>query len=286
MKKVSFTSKIVSAVMNVIVLIAVCSSWVRVFTNSGVSRRYTLFEISDLFSNLRLMFFNSRGFGSFEIALASLIVSFLAFVMIVLAVISIVCAVIPERTSYRFNTVTVVINSVISLMLIAAITLLNFMFRYSAFYGINISSVFLPTKAPFVVIIFSILSRIILISRTEKPKALPEPAKNDVQFSDKVCSVCGTACDEAAQFCHICGSSFKNEERACPHCGKKVSMSAVFCNYCGERLKENTGNKEIVDGEESVGDFQSENHIYNEENNGVSSNDGVSKDNAADDDGI
>lgn len=277
MKKANSISKIVSAVMNVIVLIAVCSGWVNVLTNSGAQRMYTLFEISDLFSSLRLLFSGLGNFGSFEIALTSLIVSFLAFVMIVLAVVSIVCAVIPERTTYRFNTVAAVINSVIAFLLAAAIVVLNFKFRYASFFGLNISSTFLPTRAPFVVIVFSILSRVFLNSRTKKPKALPEPEKPAEQSNGKTCSVCGAECDGDAQFCRICGNGFNNEESFCPHCGKSVSPSAVFCNYCGKRLNDEPDNDENADNE-SADNLQNEynteidpednteNDTYNEEN--------------------
>lgn len=261
MKKANFTSKIVSAVMNVIVLIAVCSSWVTILTNSGTERTYTLFEISDLFSNLRLLFSGLWNFGSFEIALTSLIVSFLAFVMIVLAVVSIVCAVIPEKMTYRFNTVATVINSVIAFLLAGAVVALNFKFRYASFFGLNISSTFLPTKAPFVVIVFSILSRVFLSSHTKKPKALPEPEKPAEQSNGKTCSVCGAECDGDAQFCRICGNGFNNEESFCPHCGKSVSPSAVFCNYCGKRLNDEPDNDENADNE-SADNLQNE---YNTE---------------------
>lgn len=261
MKKANFTSKIVSAVMNVIVLIAVCSSWVTILTNSGTERTYTLFKISDLFSNLRLLFSGLWNFGSFEIALTSLIVSFLAFVMIVLAVVSIVCAVIPEKMTYRFNTVATVINSVIAFLLAGAVVALNFKFRYASFFGLNISSTFLPTKAPFVVIVFSILSRVFLSSHTKKPKALPEPEKPAEQSNGKTCSVCGAECDGDAQFCRICGNGFNNEESFCPHCGKSVSPSAVFCNYCGKRLNDEPDNDENADNE-SADNLQNE---YNTE---------------------
>lgn len=273
MKKVNFTSKIVSAVMNVIVLIAVCSSWVTILTNSGTERTYTLFEISDLFSNLRLLFSGLWNFGSFEIALTSLIVSFLAFVMIVLAVVSIVCAVIPEKMTYRFNTVATVINSVIAFLLAGAVVALNFKFRYASFFGLNISSTFLPTKAPFVVIVFSILSRVFLSSHTKEPKALPEPEKTAEQSKGKTCSACGAECDSDAQFCRICGNGFNNEESFCPHCGKSVSPSAVFCNYCGKRLNGSAENDESADNEsvdnlqnENIAEDNTKNDTYNEEN--------------------
>lgn len=273
MKKANFTSKIVSAVMNVIVLIAACSSWVTILTNSGTERTYTLFEISDLFSNLRLLFSGLWNFGSFEIALTSLIVSFLAFVMIVLAVVSIVCAVIPEKMTYRFNTVATVINSVIAFLLAGAVVALNFKFRYASFFGLNISSTFLPTKAPFVVIVFSILSRVFLSSHTKKPKALPEPEKTAEQSKGKTCSACGAECDSDAQFCRICGNGFNNEESFCPNCGKSVSPSAVFCNYCGKRLNGSAENDESADNEsvdnlqnENIAEDNTKNDTYNEEN--------------------
>lgn len=273
MKKVSLTSKIVSAVMNFIVLLLIFSKWLSITVNFGGQNRFSLFEISSILANLRL-------FESLEVAVMSLVLSFAALVMIVLTVISIIYVLVPERNSFKFNTVAAAINCAFAVAFVVATAVLNFEFanlvRSESFFSINIPSVFMPTAAPFVVIVLSILSRVILVKREHTQKALPVPFENSAngEKSTKTCGECGAQCDCDAQFCNICGHKFDGAKYVCPNCGKVAAPTAVFCKYCGQRL-DNVD--EANAGEENVtGDNIEENTIeenvteenvtYNEEN--------------------
>lgn len=246
MKKVSLTSKILSLISSVIVVILICSKWLCFNVSFGMQNRFSLFEISTFFGQTRI-------FNSLELAVLSIVLSTVALAMIVLTVISAVYAISSTKTSYIVNTVSAAINTVFSIAFIIGIIAMNFEFMSELSNGMvfrfSTSGIVSATKSPYLVILFSVISRIVLIPRTPNVKALPAPSANNAD-SIKICPACGAKCGINSKFCQNCGKSFENDTIVCPNCKRHIANTAVFCNYCGVRIAENDINTENTENED------------------------------------
>ncbi len=240
MKKLSLSSKILSALSSLFALIAICSKWLSVNMNFGAQSRFSLFELSSVFSNMRL-------FDSLYLALISLSVSLLALLMIVLTVISGAYAVASKKHSYIINTVSSAVNVAFSVGFIVAVIAMNF--EFSARIGSSAFEYYMPfsagivtaTRAPYFTIVFSVLSRVLLIPGVVKRDIFTNTVSFDNLKKQKVCPICQTKHSADSKYCQNCGASLEKEERVCPNCHKNVADDAVFCNYCGVCLPENDG---------------------------------------------